>query len=119
VDLNHLNLPVGDVAASREFYERHFGFRLAYEAEGGCFERNDDGFLLALMPAARHVPLPAGFHIGFGLHHATDVAALHSRLTAAGVPTSPVDDARPDMQYVTFRCWDPDGTEVEVFWEEP
>jgi hypothetical protein len=20
-------------------------------------------------------------------------------------------------QYVTFRCWDPDGTEIEVYWE--
>ena len=21
--------------------------------------------------------------------------------------------------YVTFRSWDPDGTEIEVFWESP
>jgi hypothetical protein len=28
-------------------------------------------------------------------------------------------DVRPDeeYEYVTFRCHDPDGTEIEVFWE--
>jgi hypothetical protein len=28
-----------------------------------------------------------------------------------------VDDARPGEDYVTLRCWDPDGTEIEVFWD--
>jgi hypothetical protein len=41
----------------------------------------------------------------------------HRRLTEAGVRTSAVDDERPGEDYVSFRCWDPDGTEIEVFWE--
>jgi hypothetical protein len=28
-----------------------------------------------------------------------------------------LDDERPGDDYLTFRCWDPDGTEIEVFWE--
>jgi catechol 2,3-dioxygenase-like lactoylglutathione lyase family enzyme len=119
VDLNHLNLRVRDAVACRDFYEAHFGFRPAFEAEGGFFVRNDDGFLLALIPADDHVPLPHGVHIGFGLDDADAVLDLRARLTAAAVRTGDLEDHRPGEEYVTFRCWDPDGTEVEIFWEAP
>ena len=117
MDLNHLNLRVRDAAACRRFYESHFGFRPAFEADGGYFERGEDGFLLALIPAASHQPLPPGFHIGFALPSPDEVAALHDRLAATDVPLAPIEDSRPEEAYVTFRCWDPDGTEIEVFWE--
>lgn len=118
MDLDHLNLRVRDADACREFYERHFGFRLAFEADGGWFLRNDEGFTLALVPVEQHRDLPDGFHIGFGLPDADAVAAMRARLTAAGVAAADVEDHRPREQYVTFRCWDPDGTEIEVYWEE-
>ncbi len=117
MDLNHLNLRVRDAAACRDFYEAHLGFRPAFEAEGGFFVRNDAGFLLALVPAERHQALPEGFHIGFGLDTADAVLALHASLTSAGVRTGDVEDFQPGEAYVTFRCWDPDGTEIELFWE--
>jgi catechol 2,3-dioxygenase-like lactoylglutathione lyase family enzyme len=117
VDLNHLNLRVRDPEACRAFYEKHFAFRLAFEAEDGYFLRNDAGFLLALVPTADHRALPPGFHLGFGLADAERVPALHSALAAGGVRTSALEDHRPGERYVTFRCWDPDGTEVEVFWD--
>jgi catechol 2,3-dioxygenase-like lactoylglutathione lyase family enzyme len=119
MDLNHLNLRVRDPVACRDFYVRHFGFRPAFEAEGGYFVRNDQGFLLALVPAVAHQPLPDGFHIGFGLADAEAVASLHQELSTAAEPLTAVEDFRPRETYVTFRCWDPDGTEVEVFWEGP
>ena len=74
-------------------------------------------FLLALVPAAQHRPLPHGFHIGFGQATPEAVTELHQGLGAAGVTTTEVEDSRPEEDYVTFRCWDPDGTEVEVFWD--
>lgn len=119
MDLDHLNLRVRDAVACRDFYERHFGFRPAFEAEGGYFVRNDDGFLLALVPADPHQPLPDGFHIGFGLGSAAEVEHLHTTLTSDGIRTTQLDDHRPVEDYVTFRCWDPDGTEIEIFWERP
>jgi catechol 2,3-dioxygenase-like lactoylglutathione lyase family enzyme len=115
MDLTHLNLRVRDAAACRAFYERHFGFRLDFEADGGFFVRNDEGFLLALIPADPHQPLPAGFHVGFGAEDPDEVVATRARL--AGVDVSDLEDNRPDEDYVTFRCWGPDGTEIEVFWE--
>jgi catechol 2,3-dioxygenase-like lactoylglutathione lyase family enzyme len=117
MDLNHLNLRVRDPAACRAFYERFFGFRFAFEADGGPFLRNDAGFLLALVPVREHQRLPDGFHIGFNLPAPADVLTLRLRLEAAGVSVGPLEDARPDESYVTFRCWDPDGTEIEVFWD--
>ena len=117
MDLNHLNLRVRDAVACRDFYETHFGFRPAFEADGGFFVRNDDGFLLALIPADPHQPLPDGFHIGFQLADADAVLAMHETLQAAGVRAGGIQDLRPGEAYVTFRCWDPDGTEIELFWE--
>ncbi len=117
MDLNHLNLRVRDAAACRDFYQEHFGFRPAFEAEGGYFLRNDEGFLLAVVPASRHQSLPEGFHIGFRLTSAEAVGDLHSQLSAGRVTTSAIEDLHPDEAYVSFRCWDPDGTEVEVFWD--
>jgi catechol 2,3-dioxygenase-like lactoylglutathione lyase family enzyme len=119
VDLNHLNLRVRDAEACRDFYQRHFRFRPAFEADGGYFVRNDEGFLLALIPTAAHQALPDGFHIGFGLPEPETVTALQRELSVAGVRVTEVEDSRPAESYITFRCWDPDGTEVEVFWELP
>lgn len=116
MDLNHLNLRVRDAAACRAFYEAHFGFEPAFEAEGGFFVRNGDGFLLALVPTDDHRAMPEGFHVGFGLDDASAVADVHRSLAAAGVRRSDLEDLRPDEDYVSFRCWDPDGTEIEVFW---
>ena len=117
VDLHHLNLRVADPVACRDFYVRHFGFRPAFEAEGGFFVRNDDGFLLALVPAEVPVPLPAGVHIGFGLDDPAAVAALHDELTDAGSAATAIADERPGSSYLNFRTWDPDRTEIEVVWE--
>lgn len=117
VKLDHLNLRVADAAACRDFYCTHFGFRPAFEAEGGYFVRNDDGFLLALVPATRRGELPEGFHVGFGAPSPQAVFRVHAVLSAAGVPVREVDDLRPGEDYVSFRCWDPDGTEVEVYWD--
>ena len=117
MDLDHLNLRVRDAAACRDFYVEHFAFEPAFEAEGGYFIRNRHGFLLALVPTTHHQALPEGFHVGFSLESADEVVALHERLSATGVRSTAVDDHRPDDDYVTFRCWDPDGTEIELFWE--
>lgn len=117
VDLDHLNLRVRDPGLCRTFYERWFGFRHAFDADGGPFLRNDDGFLLALIPTDPHSPLPPGFHIGFRLDRAADVTARHAEMAAEGVPVAELEDHRPSSDYASFRCWDPDGTEVEQFWE--
>ncbi len=117
VNLNHLNLRVRDAAVCRNFYSQHFGFSPAFEADGGYFIRNAAGFLLALIPVDDHQPLPDGFHFGFSLDSGDAVVSQREALSSAGVRVSDVHDGRPDDDYVSFRCWDPDGTEIELFWE--
>ena len=117
MDLNHLNLRVRDAVACRDFYMRHFGFRPAFEQEGAFFVKNDDGFLLTLVPTDPHTALPEGFHIGFNGANADEVITRRAALEADGVKVGVLEDYRPDEDYITFRCWDPDGTEIEVFWE--
>lgn len=117
MNLDHLNLQVNDPAACRAFYEEWFDFTHAFDADGGHFLRNPAGFLLALVPADPHVPLPVGVHVGFSFPSPDEVDARRGAMSAAGVPVSALQDFRPDDDYVSFRCWDPDGTEIEQFWE--
>ena len=49
---------------------------------------------------------------------ANDLKRLYL-LIAAGARTGEVEDHRPAEDYLTFRCSDPDGTEIQVFWQAP
>ena len=116
MDLNHLHLNAADVAVTRRFYETWFGF--AEHAWHGdiLFLRNADGFDLALASYGPDVePLPRWFHAGFRLGAPGDVRELYQRMQQAGT------ELRSDLEdyddYATYRCADPDGTNVEVYWE--
>jgi catechol 2,3-dioxygenase-like lactoylglutathione lyase family enzyme len=93
MQLNHLDLPVPDVAATAAFFTAHFGFRL-------CETRGNNGFALlqgsggfALVLTRRRAEgakdFPATFHVGFVLDSDAAVHAVHARLQAAGVPDLP------------------------------
>lgn len=117
VRVGHLNLRVRDAAACAAFYERWFGFRPAFHDGDAPFLRDGHGFLLALVPVVEHVALPPGFHVGFTADDPSEVVARHASMAGAGVPVGPLVDGRPDDEYVSFRCRDPDGTAVEVYWD--
>jgi catechol 2,3-dioxygenase-like lactoylglutathione lyase family enzyme len=114
VDLNHLNLRVADPGRARAFYEEWFGFREKFSGDGAVFLTNDERFLLALFPAEASTALPAGYHFGFNLDNPEEVRSMHQAMTARGVRPGDLEDWD---DYVTFRCQDLDGHEVEVFWE--
>jgi catechol 2,3-dioxygenase-like lactoylglutathione lyase family enzyme len=115
VDLNHLHLHVRDLGRSRRFYETWLGFREHAWYEDLLFLRNAHGFDLALMPDPAPAPLPDWFHFGFRLESAAAVRELHERMRAAGVPFRRALHEEPEL--VSFRCEDPDGCAVEVYWE--
>lgn len=111
VDPNHLHLHVRDPERSRAFYGRHFGLHLDRRHGDILFLGNDHGFDLALAPEADPAPLPPWFHFGFRLPTADAVRALHAELGDAADELNAWDDL------VTFRCRDPDGYLIEVYWE--
>lgn len=112
----HLNLTVADVDRSQAFYARWFGFDQRPETyrDDTRFVRNRDGFDLALHPGTPPSPPAPTMHFGFRTHDAGDVGALLGELRAAGVPITEVHD---DADYVSLKCLDPDGYEIEVYWE--
>ena len=102
---------------SARFYATYFGFDPATAQtypDGTVIIRNADGFDLALHPATER-PAPSTFlHFGFAMDDAGAVRALRGRLEADGVPITERDE-EPDL--VSFKCLDPDGWRVEVYWE--
>jgi catechol 2,3-dioxygenase-like lactoylglutathione lyase family enzyme len=117
MNLSHLGLPVRDERRSQQFYVAYFGFDPAtaqqYE-DGTVIIRNADGFDLALHPVEHVEPSPAFLHAGFRAAQPDDVRRLLERMEADGVTTVERDD---EAAYTAFKCLDPDGHRVEVYWE--
>jgi catechol 2,3-dioxygenase-like lactoylglutathione lyase family enzyme len=115
--LAHLGLPVRDAERSERFYAAYFGFDPAtahrYE-DGTVIVRNVDGFDLALHAAEQVGPLPEFLHFGFRVDDPRDVRSLLARVRADGVT---VLERHDEAAYVAFKCADPDGHRVEVYWE--
>jgi catechol 2,3-dioxygenase-like lactoylglutathione lyase family enzyme len=114
--LNHLNLTVPDVARTREFFEKYFGFRcIAQRGEDAlAVMRDETGFVLTLnnFGKASEVEYPGAFHIGFMQANRQHVDEFHRRLTADGF------DAKPPHEFHgawTFYFRAPGGFLVEVF----
>lgn len=117
VKLRHLGLPVADSNRSLAFYARHFGFDPATAKrypDGTTIIRNADGFDLALHDDPEPAPHPAFLHFGFGVPDADEVHARRERMQAEGVSIVERDD-EPDL--VSFKCLDPDGWRIEIYWE--
>jgi catechol 2,3-dioxygenase-like lactoylglutathione lyase family enzyme len=115
MDLTHLHLHTRDRARSAAFYRRWFEQRVKREGCAITFLHGDRGFLFALMDDPAPAPLPPWFHFGVRLDSAAKVAAAHDAMAAAGVPI--VKALYRDDMLASFRCADPDGYAVEVYWE--
>ena len=114
MDLNHLHLHVKNLDRAKRFYESYFGFRERIRRGVTLFLRNTSGFDIALAPDRKPEPLPDWFHFGFRLTSARAVRELHDLMISEGAE---VDDLEEYPGYVTFRCMDPDGHGIEVYWE--
>ena len=112
----HLNITVADLDRSQAFYERWFGFDQRPEtySDGTRFIRNADGFDLALHPGQPPSPPAPTVHFGFRTADADEVRALLSELRAADVPITETHD---EPGYVSLKCLDPDGYEIEIYCE--
>jgi catechol 2,3-dioxygenase-like lactoylglutathione lyase family enzyme len=115
MNINHLHLKVASVEKAQAFYARFFGLRPSVWHGEMLFMRDDAGMDLALAPATDAEPLPSWFHFGFRLESAEAVKQLHDEMRSAGAPMK-VDLVR-DADITFFRCLDPDGHDIEVYWE--
>ena len=93
MQLNHLDLPVPDVAATAAFFTTHFGVRLVDTRGNNGFALllGEGGFALVLTRRRTEgaQDYPDNFHIGFLLDSDAAVDAAPARLQAAGVTDLP------------------------------
>jgi catechol 2,3-dioxygenase-like lactoylglutathione lyase family enzyme len=90
--LNHLNLPVENVAESREFFEQYFDFK-CIDTKGNDMLSvliGTNGFTLVLMANQfnrnSHSTYPDALHIGFFVDTEEEVTGIYNRLKSGGIP---------------------------------
>jgi catechol 2,3-dioxygenase-like lactoylglutathione lyase family enzyme len=117
--LTHVALAVRDVRRSLDFYSRVLGVVPVYE---------DEESIQAQTPGTHDVlvferdPRRAGraggvVHFGFRLAEPVPLAAIAKRVRGAGGRILSKGEFAPGLPYVFFE--DPDGYEVEVWYEAP
>jgi lactoylglutathione lyase len=113
--LNHINLTVSDVQATKAFLETYFGMRCA---EGDEERKNfvamfdDSNLVLTLMTGGRstEIKYPGTFHIGFVQESETKVNEIYQRLKEDGFEVE-----APQRHHAwTFYVMAPGGFSVEV-----
>jgi catechol 2,3-dioxygenase-like lactoylglutathione lyase family enzyme len=89
--LNHVNLPVADVAASSRFFEQYFNFKCTSVKGNNMLSimEGEDGFILVLMADTfnrnGNNNYPDAFHIGFLVDSHEQVAEVYDRLIKGGI----------------------------------
>src|SRR5580692_6558335 len=91
MNLNHLNLPVKNVAEARQFFTTWFDFTCSDSKPNDTLAvlTGADGFILVLMnqhlnEQGNHT-YPDAFHIGFYLAGESEVMDMHRKLQAGGI----------------------------------
>jgi len=116
--LDHINLPVADVSATRDFFEKYFGFRcIAEPTDANVVLMDNAGLVLTIsnFDHADKVTYPKWFHVGFMQESDDKVDDIYDQLKSAGMqPGKPknMHGAR------TFYFTAPGGFTVEVFHQQ-
>ena len=118
--LNHLDLPVPDIAETRAFFEKYLGFthESTLGRDGLSILRDEAGMVLVLSRRPPEGPqgFPGSFHIGFHLESEEAVTNLYARLAKDGKATVPPSFQRGGF---TFYCTAPGEIMVEIGYRLP
>ena len=119
--LGHVALRVRDVDRAVQFYVDVVGLRLCHRGRGAAFlgAREDASHELALFPlpdgAAGPDPTQVGmYHMAWEMASFAELEQLHERLLAGGARVVGYSDNQSNVMFL-----DPDGNELEAFWEPP
>lgn len=115
MQLNHLNLTVTDVIATRQFLEKYFGLLPQEEKPNPGFDilRDDRGMVLTLIrfPKGKEIEYPSTFHIGFIQESEEKVNEINRQLKEDGYEVDPPARLHGSWTFY-FRC--PGGFTIEV-----
>jgi catechol-2,3-dioxygenase len=115
MNLNHLNLTVKDVPATRAFLMKYFGMQEGGGNDNLAFLRDENGIVLTLMSMKfgkeTELKYPGVFHIGFIQDSEERVNEINAQMKADGY-----DVPAPSRQHNswTFYVMCPGGFLVEV-----
>ncbi len=115
--LNHINLPVSDVAAARDFFTTYFDMVTTLEIGKNFLAMLTDeaGMVLNLShfdkTQSADVDYHKDFHIGFFLETNTEVDRLFTRMNADGIASEPPKQLQGRY---AFYVQAPGGVIVEV-----
>jgi len=114
--LNHINLTVDDVIATRRFLEKYFGLRPMHDTKenpGFDMLRDDNGMVITLIKTRNGstVEYPYTFHIGFIQESEEQVNAINQRLKEDGYEVDPPQRLHGSWTFY-FKC--PGGFTIEV-----
>ncbi len=113
--LQHLHLHVSDRTRSEQFYGHWFEMNVQTTNDEITFMTDRRAFLLALMQDGAAPPLPEWFHFGFRLESGDQVRSHLRRMREGGVVIrKPLFESD---KLVSYRCCDPDGHTIEVYWQ--
>jgi catechol 2,3-dioxygenase len=119
--LSHVALRVRNVDRAVEFYTQVVGLKLHNRRENAAFLgiREDTSHELALFGlgdgAADPDPERVGmYHASWEMASFSDLEQLHGRLLANGARITGYSDRACNVMF-----FDPDGNELEAFWEAP
>ena len=117
--LTHLALGVRDVRRAFRFYEQVFGAVKVYEGEGFIQAQTPGSWdVLVFEERERGAGQSGGIaHFGFRLVDAADIGEAARLVEVAGGKLLSSGDFVPGEPYLFFQ--DPDGYEVEVWYELP
>lgn len=118
--IDHISLPVSDLARSAAFFEAvlaPLGYRKLVERPATVgFGRKYPEFWLNLRPGLVPAPEDTGLHIALRAPDATAVAAFHAAALAHGGRDDGAPGPRPAAMTTYFGAFirDPDGNKVEA-----
>lgn len=112
--IDHFNLPVSDMTASRSFYDAvlgALGVGVLVE-DGGAVGYGADRWAFGLVPD----PLGASLHVGFRAESRAAVDAFYDAGLAAGGTSNGAPGLREQYGSGYYACYlhDPDGHNVEA-----
>jgi catechol 2,3-dioxygenase-like lactoylglutathione lyase family enzyme len=119
--INHIDLQVPDVTATRDFFIEHFGFHLvcSHGDEGFAILRDSAGFelglgQLAVNPAGEVAAAGSSCDLGFMLPSRQAFDAVLARLRATGVEFRHAPAGA--LRVAAFGCFAPGGVALQIAW---